>query len=107
MYWSPGQYPSLVGLSRAKRRAIIRSALNEFGRWDRIRYVVVTGAISALWFYISGTRFGAWLSAAPLSDWRGWSPLVGVGAVVYCIYLWEVNTSTHTAVKKYLADRDG
>jgi hypothetical protein len=106
MYWSPGQYPSLVGLPRTKRRAVIRSALTNYGRGDLIRYVVVVAATSALGIFISGSRFGTWLAAAPLSDWRKWTPLVVVIALVSGIYLWEVNNSIHTAVKKYLADKN-
>lgn len=106
MYWSPRQYPSLVGLSQAERRAILRSALNEHRRGYNIRYIVVVAAISALGILTVSSRFGAWLAAAPLSDWRKWVLLAPVSALIYGAYLWEVNGPMHTAVKKYLAHRN-
>jgi hypothetical protein len=106
MYWSPRRYPSLVGLSQAERHAILRSALNEHRRGYGVRYIVVVAAISALGILTVSSRLGAWLAAAPPSDWRKWVPLALVGALIYGAYLWEVNGPMHTAVKKYFADRN-
>lgn len=106
MYSSPRQYPSLVGRSRAARQAILRAALEEYGGRYRIRYAAVFVATAALGISVAASRLGTWLSAAPLSDWRKWAPLVAIIALIYGVYLLEVNGPVHTAVRKYFADRN-
>jgi len=103
MYWSPAEYPILAGRTRTERDTIVRAAVKEHDRWSGGRYMALVVAVSVLGISASGSGLGAWLSAAPISDWRKWAPLAALGALVYGVYLWEVNGPTHTAVEKYLA----
>ncbi|HMF39424.1 MAG TPA: hypothetical protein VKQ32_01960 [Polyangia bacterium] len=102
VHWSINSYPSLAGRPRDERQAILRAALKQHGRVYGLRLLIVIAGV-----VIGAIAASARLSPHPrLQDWRTWIVPVAGALFIYGYLLLEINGAVHTAVKKYLADRD-
>lgn len=102
MYWSIHQYPGLRDRPRAERQAIVQAALKAargaFGRRLLVVFAAVVAASIAATLRVS--------PAARMLDWRTWIAPVCGALFIYVYLLAEINGSIHTAVKKYLTDKN-
>ena len=103
MYWSIHGFPDLAGRPRAERQAILQAALKRHGRVSGLRLLLV----------IAGVVVGTIAASVRLSrhasllDWRTWVAPAAAALFIYAYLLVEINGAVHTAVKQYLADKDG
>jgi fructose-specific phosphotransferase system IIC component len=102
IYWSIHQFPSLRDRPPAERQAVVQAALKAARGAFGVRLLVVfasvvAGAIAAT-LRIS--------PRAPMLDWRTWiAPACGA-LFIYVYLLVEINGTIHTAVKRYVTDKN-